>query len=166
VSIFEILSYELIFRHNIRYPWYYKSGVHMGSGQMLLAHFNNRVSYLNFSILRSSFTDYHLVNFSNQSVDFSFFQMTPQDLRMIHIAYVNDLDAIVLAHYIPSTDWGVYFVELNKMNCHKNCEGCYKLNDENECLRCREGLRLVEGICTPKFIPCPSHMKENALGEC
>ena len=92
--------------------------------------------------------------------------MTPQDLRMIHIAYDDDLDAIVLAQYILSTDWGVYFVELNKINCHKNCEGCYKPNDENWCLRCREGLRLVEGICTPKFIPCPSHMKENALGEC
>jgi hypothetical protein len=57
-------------------------------------------------------------------------------------------------------------MELNKEGCHADCEGCLKPLDRLYCIRCKQGLRLVEGECLAKTTSCPSHMKENALGEC
>ena len=78
LSIFEISNNQLIFKHNIRQPWYYRSGTHLGTGSIAYSSrdiHNNHLKYLNIGIARITgvVSNFHLMNFSAQSVDFSFF---------------------------------------------------------------------------------------------
>ena len=135
---------------------------------MSQANLNNKINNLNWAFTKIlGFTsNLHLVNFSVQVIDFSLYQMTPADLKMTGIALDNDLDGIIYTRNNIDTDPQIHFIELNKLGCHTDCDGCFQPQDELQCLRCKDGLRLVEGRCISKLTPCPLKMKENALGEC
>ena len=78
----------------------------------------------------------------------------------------KDLDIIYMSWKDMSTASQLFLAVLNKEGCHPDCDGCFEPNNINRCLRCKKGMRLVEGICTLVSIPCPPHMNENAFGEC
>jgi hypothetical protein len=78
----------------------------------------------------------------------------------------DDFDGFVYASDSITSIAEIYYIELNKLNCHVNCDGCFKPNNELECLRCKTGFRLIQGKCVAKSIPCPNYLKENRLGEC
>lgn len=58
------------------------------------------------------------------------------------------------------------YFSLNLKDCHKDCFGCYEPKKKHKCFACKEGLRMVDGICKPVTEPCPPHRFENKLKEC
>jgi hypothetical protein len=107
-----------------------------------------------------------LVNFSKQTIDYTV-EAPSTSLQYITNAIIdNDMDLvfeIMDANYTPQA---IYFAVLNKEGCHPHCDGCFEPNNITRCLRCKTGMRLVEGLCTPVTTPCPPHMNENAFKEC
>ena len=109
---------------------------------------------------------YNLSNISAQVIDFQFYKINTPTSRISFIFFDNDFDAIAYTRDDIIGTAHIEFLELNKEGCHKNCHGCYKPQDELQCLSCTEGMRLVEGRCINKSTPCPANLKENAIGEC
>jgi hypothetical protein len=107
-----------------------------------------------------------LINISKLTIDYTIEAPSLSGQVVTEAMVDNDMDLIFVMRAQNNSQGTLNLAVLNKEGCHPDCDGCFEPNNIRRCLRCKTGMRLVEGLCTPVTTPCPPHMNENAFGEC